>query len=439
MSGTEERNRRYMKAFVYLPVALHPGPRRALLISYGVGSTARALLDTPGVERVDVVDISREILETSELLHASGADPLEDPRVRVHVEDGRYFLQVTDERYDLITGEPPPPKIAGVVNLYTREYFRLIHDRLADGGLSTYWLPVHNLTEQDTKAILRAFCDVFDDCSLWAGSGLDWIMMGTRAGSGPASEAAFVRQWQTPAVAEELRALGFEHPATLAATFLADADRLRLVTGDTPPLIDDFPKRLSNALVDGSRLEQIYGPWMDTEGAWRRFSRSPQIAGTWPPCIATAARVQFEHQRMINEADVSRWSVRRLADLHRVLTGSELRTLVLWLLEASGDQVRAVERAIERGSRAGDQDALLGFRALADREFGAAAERFAAAMEDRPRNRKLLELRIYALSMAGRPDEAKGLAREAAAWLPRDDRARWYREWMKVTFGLEPS
>ena len=34
--------------FVYLPVALHPGVRSALLISYGVGGTAKALTETPG-------------------------------------------------------------------------------------------------------------------------------------------------------------------------------------------------------------------------------------------------------------------------------------------------------------------------------------------------------------------------------------------------------
>ena len=54
----------------------------------------------------------------------------------MHIEDGRYFLQTTDRQFDLITGEPPPPGIAGVENLYSREYFQLIHDRLADGGTS---------------------------------------------------------------------------------------------------------------------------------------------------------------------------------------------------------------------------------------------------------------------------------------------------------------
>ena len=64
---------------------------------------------------------------------------------------------MSEERFDIITGEPPPPKSAGVVDLYTREHFELLRDRLADGGIVTWLLPVHNLLESDAKAIVRAF------------------------------------------------------------------------------------------------------------------------------------------------------------------------------------------------------------------------------------------------------------------------------------------
>jgi spermidine synthase len=61
----------------------------------------------------------------SSVVHPDPArHPLRDPRVRTHVEDGRFFLQTTSRRYDLITGEPPPPKMAGVASLYTRDISR---------------------------------------------------------------------------------------------------------------------------------------------------------------------------------------------------------------------------------------------------------------------------------------------------------------------------
>ena len=167
MSATTTAAKRYMKLYVYLPLAFKPDTQDALLISFGVASTAKALTDSPGLQNIDVVDISEDILEMSSIIYPSGDNPLRDERVRVHVEDGRFFLNTTSKLYDLITSEPPPPKLAGVVNLYSQEYFKLIRKRLNPGGYASYWLPVQQLEPMDTLAIIKAFCNAFDDCSLW--------------------------------------------------------------------------------------------------------------------------------------------------------------------------------------------------------------------------------------------------------------------------------
>ena len=145
-----------MTLFVTWPMAVNPDAKDALLISYGVGITAAALVETTGLERIDVVDVSAEIMESNRILHRDAAGrvsgyPLDDPRVHVHVEDGRHFLQTTGRRFDLITGEPPPPKLAGIVSLYTREYFSLVRERLTERGITTYWLPVTGLLPSDAK------------------------------------------------------------------------------------------------------------------------------------------------------------------------------------------------------------------------------------------------------------------------------------------------
>ena len=62
---------------------------------------------------------------------------------------------------DIISGEPPPPKVAGAVNLYTEEFFSLMKRRLKEGGIATFWLPINQLKAEETKAILRAFHNAF--------------------------------------------------------------------------------------------------------------------------------------------------------------------------------------------------------------------------------------------------------------------------------------
>ncbi|MFP8873540.1 MAG: spermidine synthase, partial [Myxococcota bacterium] len=278
MSGTSWASRRYMGLYTWWPVALSPEPKDALLISYGIGNTARSLTDVESLEQIDVVDTSRQILELSEVLYAGPQEnPLDDPRVRVHVEDGRYFLQTTPERFDLITGEPPPPKYAGVVNLYTQEYFELVRSRLEPGGINTYWLPAHDIREQDARTIIRAYCRAFPDCSLWSGSGLDWMLVGSRDAEGQPSASAFALQWEDPVVGAQLRELGIEVPEQLGALFIADAEQLDAWVGDTPPLADDRPGRLASGSVTDPVSKQVFRSWMDTDAARQRFFESAFI------------------------------------------------------------------------------------------------------------------------------------------------------------------
>jgi hypothetical protein len=238
-----------MKLYVYLPLALHPDTRDTLLISYGVGSTAKALTDSRRLETIDVVDISEDILEMSNIIYPGDDNPLHDERVRVHIEDGRFFLNTTKKRYDLITSEPPPPKNAGVVNLYSQEYFELIRERLNPGGYTSYWLPVMQLEPIESLAIIKAFCNAFDDCSLWSGAGLEWMLLGSNGAKAEIDYTEFSAQWREPHVRKELIALGFESPAQLGSLFMADTALLTELTTDVAPVADNYPSRISSRPV----------------------------------------------------------------------------------------------------------------------------------------------------------------------------------------------
>lgn len=437
MSGTRTGGRRYMKAFVYLPATMHPDLRRALLISYGVGSTAKALTNTPSLESIDVVDISSEILEMSRIIYPDPADhPLNDPRVHVHVEDGRFFLQTTRQRFDLITGEPPPPKYAGVVNLYTREYFELLHSRLAEGGMATYWLPVHTLMADDSRAIIRAFCDVFADCTLWNGSGMDWILLGTRDAQGPVSAEHFRLPWSDPARLPELEALGFEIPEQLLATFMAGPQRLAEFTKGTPPLVDDFPHRLSpEVTIQSPERERLYRTLLETGRSRRDFERSAVVSRLVPEPLRLAALPWFEWQALANSLAAGSGKRMSLAQLHEVLTQSPLRTLPLWMLVTSAEEQRLVRALPEAQQADPPVQNILGRGALAARDYAGAARLFRAAYEARD-SAPLAHLAMFALCMDGDLDQAEEVARylvDRHGERVLDD-AQW--RWFESTFGL---
>jgi spermidine synthase len=418
MSSTTLPSLRYMKLFVWLPVALRPDPKRALLISYGVGSTAEALTATRSLERIDVVDVSRDILELSAVVQPDPArHPLSDPRVRVHVEDGRHFLQTRAERWDLITAEPPPPKAAGVVNLYTREYFALLRERLADGGIASYWLPVHNLLEADARAIARGFCDVFPDCSLWVGAGLDWILLGTREARGPVPAARFRAQWDDPRVAPELRALGIELPEQLGAQFLLGAEDLEPWLHGALPLDDDHPKRLGSRVLGPKRLAASWLPWLDAARARERFARSALVARLWPPELRAASLAWFDARAAAERHLLGTpHDGIDFAALHAWLADSPLQTLALWELGSSELRQRAARAAAASGRADPEVERELALGALAARAWPEAAARLARARASGAADARDARLEVYALCAAGRPDAA----RERAAALGSD-------------------
>ncbi len=411
MSGTERDSQRYMKLFAWLPMALHPGIKDVLLISYGLGSTAEALVADRRIHSISVVDISPEMLEASRLTRTDAAEPLDDSRVKVHIEDGRHFLLTSHQQFDLITGEPPPPRLAGIVNLYSREYFSLMHRRLKPGGMASYWLPADQLTLASSRAILKAFCEVFRDCSLWSGSNYNWVMLGSRDGIAPVPITNLTRFWQDPATRGAITALGFETPAQLGTTFIADANQIIDWIGDASPLTDDRPKRLSEGEPDATAM-QTYARLMDNAAAAKRFASSAFIRHTWPMRLQAEVPGYYDLQPILNN-EIRGPFEQRLRLIDGVIEHSSLKIPVFWLLESGIREQRIVDRRMADSGYDPEFAWHLAVRALADRRFDVAAEMFSESGRDGS-----LGLAVLSYCRAGMVQAAMAAAEQSKRKLP---------------------
>ncbi len=252
MSATSFRAQRYMRAFAHIPLLAMTAPERALVIAFGVGNTAHAASLHPTVQRIDVVDTSPEVLEHAEYFAASNHRVLSDPRVSVYVNDGRHHLRLQPpERYDLITLEPPPITAAGVVSLYSREFYGLARSRLRLGGYITQWLPFYQVPGEVTLAIVRAFVEVFPQAVLLSGAQGELILMGIK---GPRIEIdpqqVRGRLTAAPAVQADLERVSLGTLQELLGTFVAPADTLLAAVEGYRPVTDD------NAIMEYGRLSQ---------------------------------------------------------------------------------------------------------------------------------------------------------------------------------------
>ena len=439
MSATQPRSQRYMRLFAYLPLALRPESENALLVGYGVGVTADAFTRDSHLKHLDIVDISNEVLSLADSYSGPGyANPLRDPRVATFVQDARFFLQACPEHYDIITGEPPPLKTAGTVNLYTEQFFFLMNNRLKDGGIVSFWLPIYQLRTSETKAILRAFHNVFPNASLWATNDLEWIMIGIKPPLPKPNEPLARRLWTDRGTGPDLVRIGVEGPEQMSTLFVMDSDEIdRLVQG-IKPLTDFFPKRLSDAEPDLAAAYRLGYSYLEHSAALRHFLSSRLIEEIWPDEWKKSLERLFTVREDLFRAEMS--GANWLAMLDLFLRHSRLRTPVLIAQDTDEFRLAVSEKF------AGQPPASTPIDALRDLIAGALARRDIAGAihlleQERDRgfaNINDLFLLIYLYCLHGNVDQAEALATAEAGSIQKDWFVNWLWGDLQAEFGFRP-
>ncbi len=138
----------------YALAGLHPGPRRVAMLGLGSGSWAQVVAHLPSVEELVIVEINHgyvDLLRRHELVRGL----LTNPAVTIVIDDGRRWLEtVRGERYDLIVVNTSFHWRANATHLLSAEYFALVTERLALGGVLYF-----NTTHSDEA--MRTACTAF--------------------------------------------------------------------------------------------------------------------------------------------------------------------------------------------------------------------------------------------------------------------------------------
>lgn len=217
----------------HLPMALHPFARTALVIGMGGGATAGAVSVHDGVD-VDIVELAGAVVRGARFFEAINYGVLSRPNVHLRVDDGRNYLMLTRQKYDVITADVIIPLFAGSGNLYSAEYFTLMRRVLKPGGLVLQWVAG---TEAEYKTIARTFLSVFPQTTVWADGSL---LVGALEPL-QLRRAEFDAKLELPGRALGLRDLGVQSFDKLLSIFVAGPEELRAYLGPGPVLTDDRP------------------------------------------------------------------------------------------------------------------------------------------------------------------------------------------------------
>jgi spermidine synthase len=281
-ANTVPHGRRYHAVFGHLPALLHPDPRHVLVICVGTGTTAGSLLLHPEVERLWAVDIASEPFEFAPYFAATNHGLADSPKVERVRADGRHFLLTTQQRFDIITAEPPPPLSAGVVNLYSQEFYQLAKRRLNPGGILVQWFPMNQGSELVNRMNIATLTAEFEHVSLWIPNGKEGVAIASDTALTIDPDRLAERMAVEP-LHSDLTSLGLGEVEGLLATFLSADQELADVTGDVPRVTDNRPRIEYHGFYDGPplRYDMLLEHRSPLDRYLQRPLRNPAGLTTW--------------------------------------------------------------------------------------------------------------------------------------------------------------
>jgi spermidine synthase len=136
------------------------------IVGFGTGGTSWGILQH-GVTRIDCVELVPGVIHAAPYFPEVNHGVLDHPDFRVILGDGRNYVLMSRETYDVISIDATSPKMAGNGSLYALEFYQLLRARLSPEGLAVQWLPIHLLSDSEVRMTARTFQTVFPHSTLW--------------------------------------------------------------------------------------------------------------------------------------------------------------------------------------------------------------------------------------------------------------------------------
>jgi len=131
---TEKDEFIYHDMIVHVPMATNPDIRKVLVIGAGDGGTVRELVRYASIEKIDMVEIDKLVVDVCKEYFPRSTSGLEDERVKLYFEDGLKFVREQVDAYDLIIVDSTDP-IGPGEGLFTREFYKNCHRALKKDGI----------------------------------------------------------------------------------------------------------------------------------------------------------------------------------------------------------------------------------------------------------------------------------------------------------------
>jgi spermidine synthase len=229
-ASSEPQDMRLQRMLGHLTTLVPPHARSVLVIGCGAGVTAGAVSIDPLVERVTIAEIEPLVPRVvSTYFGAENHHVIDNPKVRVEIDDARHFLLTSKDKFDAITSDPLDPWVKGAATLYTKEFFEAARAHLNPGGVVTLFVQLYESTPEAVKSEMGTFFAVFPEGIIagntFRGVGYDTVLLG-QVGPAHIDVDALDARLTDPAyaaVSQSLRDVGVRSAVDLLASYAGRA------------------------------------------------------------------------------------------------------------------------------------------------------------------------------------------------------------------------
>ena len=382
VAGMDLMLRTTQKLQAYAPLVVHESPQDVVQIGYGSGETCGIGLDF-GVARYSIVDICPGVFKAGTFFDEINRRSYANPDLRKIIMDGKNFVKLSDETFDIIMNDSTYPGTTGSSALYTYDHFQACRDHLKAGGVLSCWVPL-DLRLQDFQMVVRSFQAAMPHSSLWMANNClnkHAVLLGTLEPM-QLDFRRIKKVVEQPDIAADLEEIGVHSVYDFLDCLVLDEEGLRQLAADGPLHTDDKP-----SLEFGAAIKR------DVEDAWLAVIRaihehySPALphvtnAGPFPGQEAEPRAVLQQYARgtrftlagavgmLQGDPDVTNdaFAKARQANPHD--------RDVDYILDEMKREIEALTEAIQRSPQAPALRARLAKRYMLLRQFAPAAQQY---------------------------------------------------------------
>lgn len=127
----------YNEMVIHVPMAVHPNPKKVLIIGGADGGVAQVLEMYPDIEAIDLVEPDEILVDVCRQYFPEFAAGLDDERVTIYHQDGLRFLRNCENEYDIIINDATDP-FGHTEGLFTKEFYGNSYRALKEDGIMIY-------------------------------------------------------------------------------------------------------------------------------------------------------------------------------------------------------------------------------------------------------------------------------------------------------------